>query len=57
MYEVSYNVFRKYANDVFGEYDFIVQKFLKSFIIRIFAKPLRSEALKSCLLHRDDGAY
>ena len=53
--KTRYNVFRKIEYDVFGEYDFVVQKLLKSYIIRLFAKPPRSEALKSCLLHRDDG--
>ena len=48
--KTRYNVFRKYANDVFGEYDFMVQKLLKSYIIRLFRKSTRSEALKSCLL-------
>ena len=42
---------------MFGEYDFMVQKPPKSYIIRLFAKPPRSEALKRCLLHRDDGSY
>ena len=37
--KTRYNVFRKYANDVFGEYDFMVQKLLKSYMIRLFAKP------------------
>ena len=31
--KTRYNVFRKYANDVFGEYDFMVQKLLKSYTI------------------------
>ena len=55
--KTRYNVFRKYANDVFGEYDFMVQKLLKSYIIRLFRKSPRSEALKSCLLQRDDGSH
>ena len=54
--KTRYNVFRKYANDVFGEYDFMVQKLLKSYIIRLFRKSPRPEALKSCLLHRNDGS-
>ena len=32
---MRYNVFRKYANDVFGEYDFTVQKLPKSYYIRL----------------------
>ncbi len=55
--KTRYNVFRKYANDVFGEYDFMVQKLLKSYIIRLFAKPPRSEALSKRLMQRDDGTY
>ena len=41
--ETRYNVFRKYANDVFSEYDFMLQKLPKSYIIRLFKK---SPALK-----------
>ena len=48
--KTRYNVFRKYANDVFSEYDFMAQKRPKSYIIRLFRKSTRSEALKSCLL-------
>ena len=51
---MRYNVFRKYANDVFGEYDFMVQKLLKSYIIRLFRKSPRSEALQKRLLQRND---
>ena len=36
--KTRYNVFRKYANDVFGEYDFVVQKFLKSYNNKTFQK-------------------
>ena len=43
--KTRYNVFRKYANDVFGEYDFMVQKLPKSYIIRLFRKSPRSKAL------------
>ena len=49
--KTRYNVFRKCANDAFVAYDFMVQKPLKSYILRLFAKPPRSEAFKSCLLH------
>ena len=55
--KTRYNVFRKYANDVFVECDFTVRKPLKSYYIRLFAKPPRSEAFKRCLLHRDDGTH
>ena len=41
--KMRYNVFRKYANDVFSEYDFMVQKLPKSYCIRLFRK---SPALK-----------
>ena len=54
--KTRYNVFRKYANDVFGEYDFVVQKLLKSYIIRLFAKSPRSKALPKRLMQRDDGS-
>ena len=54
--KTRYNVFRKYANDVFGEYDFMVQKLPKSYIIRLFGKASRSEALPKHLLQRDDGS-
>ena len=37
--KTRYNVFRKYANDVFGECDFMVQKLPKSYIIRLLEKP------------------
>ena len=37
--KTRYNVFRKYANDVFDEYDFMVQKLPKSYIIRLLEKP------------------
>ena len=33
--KTRYNVFRKYANDVFGAYDFTVQKLSKSYVIRL----------------------
>ncbi|MBO7310346.1 MAG: hypothetical protein J6U86_03010 [Clostridia bacterium] len=36
--KTRYNVFRKYANDVFGEYDFMVQKLPKSYYIRLLEK-------------------
>ena len=36
--KTRYNVFRKYANDVFVEYDFMVQKLPKSYIIRLLEK-------------------
>ena len=52
---MRYNVFRKYANDVFGEYNFMVQKLPKSYIIRLFRKSPRSEALQKRLLQRNDG--
>ena len=54
---MRYNVFRKIEYDVFGEYDFVVQKLLKSYIIRLFAKSPRSEALPKRLLQRDDGTH
>ena len=41
--KTRYNVFRKCANDVFGEYDFMVQKLPKSYIMRLLEK---SPALK-----------
>ena len=53
--KTRYNVFRKYANDVSVAYDFMVQKPPKSYIIRLFAKPPRSEALPKRLMQRDDG--
>ena len=55
--KMRYNVFRKYANDVFGECDFMAQKLPKSYTIRLFRKSTRSETLKSCLLQRNDGTY
>ena len=38
--KTRYNVFRKYANDVFGEYDFMVQKayFMKLSLISMRLK-------------------
>ena len=36
--KTRYNVFRKYANDVFGEYDFMVQKLPKPYKKRLFKK-------------------
>ena len=36
--KTRYNVFRKYANDVFGEYDFVVQKLLKPYNNKTFQK-------------------
>ena len=45
--KTRYNVFRKYANDVFDEYDFMVQKLPKSYTIRLFRKSPRFEASKS----------
>ena len=55
--KTRYNVFRKYVNDVFGEYDFMVQKLPKSYIIRLLRKSPRSEALLKRLLQRDDGSH
>ena len=55
--KTRYNVFRKYANDVFGEYDFMVQRLPKSYYIRLFRKSPRSEALPKRLLQRDDGSH
>ena len=55
--KMRYNVFRKYANDVFGECDFMIQKLPKSYIIRLFRKSPRSEALPKRLLQRDDGTH
>ena len=55
--KTRYNVFRKYANDVFDECDFMVQKLLKSYIIRLFRKSPRSEALTKLLMRRDDGSH
>ena len=52
---MRYNVFRKYANDVFNAYDFMVQKLPKSYCIRLFKKSPRSEALLKRLLQRNDG--
>ena len=54
---MRYNVFRKYANDVFVEYDFMVRKPPKSYIIRLLGKSPRSEALPKRLMHRDDGTH
>ena len=42
---------------MFGEYDFMVQKLSKSYIIRLFRKAPRSEALPKRLLQRDDGSH
>ena len=55
--KTRYNVFRKYTNDVFGEYDFMVQKLPKSYIIRLFRKSPRSKALPKRLLQRNDGSH
>ena len=52
--KTRYNVFRKYANDVFDEYDFMVPKLPKSYYIRLFRKSPRSEAFPKRLLQRDD---
>ena len=52
---MRYNVFRKYANDVFGECDFTTKKVPKSCIIRLFRKSPRSEVLPKRLLQRNDG--
>ena len=48
--KTRYNVFRKYENDVFGAYDFTVQKLPKSYVIRLLEKSPRSEALPKRLL-------
>ena len=55
--KTRYNVFRKYVNDVFGEYDFMVRKLLKSYIKRLFGKSPRCEALPKRLMQRDDGTH
>ncbi len=53
--KTRYNVFRKYANDVFGECDFTIQKLHKSYYTRLLRKSPRSEALPKRLLQRNDG--
>ena len=55
--KTRYNVFRKTEYDVFGEYDFVVQKLPKSYIIRLFRKSPHSEALLKRLLQRNDGSH
>ena len=42
---------------MFVEYDFMVQKPLKSYIIRLLGKSPRSEALSKRLMQRDDGSH
>ena len=53
--KTRYNVFKKIEYDVFGAYDFMVRKPLKSYLIRLLGKSPRSEALSKRLMQRDDG--
>ena len=54
---MCYNVFRKYANDVFGEYDFMVQKLPKSYIIRLLEKSPALKLLKVAYFTEMMGLY
>ena len=53
--KTRYNVFRKYANDVFDECDFVAKRITKSYIIRLLVKPPALKPTQSLLTHRDDG--
>ena len=55
--KTRYNVLRKYANDVFGEYDFMVQKLPKSYIIRLLEKHPALKLSQSLLTQRNDVFY
>ena len=54
---MRYNVFRKYANDMFDEYDFMVKRVPKSYYIRLFRNPPALKLYQSLLMHRNDGSH